>query len=690
MCRKTLVVFIALVMVFSVAMGELVELQPVPIQKALSKGPVADNELDEWALDLFTVFRYSDDNSEYYLSSGSIGDTMAVAFQPLAACSIYVGQMQFYTGGNYQAFLWDFNEAASANGRAPNRGTCETSPFGDVIFGPYANSTEGEQDWVEMFTWEDFPEEFGGAIAWGDSMFIMGFVKTQDDGFPQPLADDVTTRRFTYTWFCGPWMEDGYDTVWGSYSSDIEGGTVVDMMMRAFVQYTENPPPIIATMEQLPNTVNAEKMCTVTSNISDDDENFTVELMVSHNLGDPTSYMMTDDDQDGKFEATFSLTDFDPVAAGDMFSYWIETEDEEGAANSNEDGQLNFSVVEIANADADILLVTDGMGDRIDVMLTYLDAYTDITYEWWDVETNKGIDMYTVDGGNWEVIVIGGWGVSVMPTRTWAGSVWENAWNAGKSFIFNDMDYFFGNDEEELPTFAAGDAAYDFFGIESGTNDPIPTDASFYGYDGNMISANWVDAPYETFVEFGGDWADFVVPNANAEAAFEGAELGNVMALSQDLGDQKSVHFAFDIFSNCWQDSFQPYPDDYPDYWVLRLNPTGEFANIMSNTFAFVGMDFDEVEEPNAKIPTFFSLEQNYPNPFNPSTSISFTIPSAKNISLKVYNINGQHVATVFNGYMESGSHSLTFDASELASGVYFYRLDTGTYIASRKMVLMK
>jgi hypothetical protein len=85
-----------------------------------------------------------------------------------------------------------------------------------------------------------------------------------------------------------------------------------------------------------------------------------------------------------------------------------------------------------------------------------------------------------------------------------------------------------------------------------------------------------------------------------------------------------------------------------------------------------------------------FKLTQNYPNPFNPTTKIDFSIPSAGQTQLKVYNVLGQEVATLVNENVTVGNHSVTFDASRLASGVYLYKLVSGSYVSTRKMVLLK
>ena len=92
----------------------------------------------------------------------------------------------------------------------------------------------------------------------------------------------------------------------------------------------------------------------------------------------------------------------------------------------------------------------------------------------------------------------------------------------------------------------------------------------------------------------------------------------------------------------------------------------------------------------NGTLPQKFALEQNYPNPFNPSTMINFSLGKSGQVTLSVYDLLGRQVAELVNGKMEAGVHEVNLDASELASGVYVYRLTAGGFVQSRKMVLLK
>jgi hypothetical protein len=100
--------------------------------------------------------------------------------------------------------------------------------------------------------------------------------------------------------------------------------------------------------------------------------------------------------------------------------------------------------------------------------------------------------------------------------------------------------------------------------------------------------------------------------------------------------------------------------------------------------------EYSNVIEVDAGLPKVFALEQNYPNPFNPSTVMSYQLPVASNVSLKVYDVLGREVATLVNGRQEAGRYSVSFNAASFASGVYFYRLQAGNFVQTKKMMLVK
>lgn len=88
--------------------------------------------------------------------------------------------------------------------------------------------------------------------------------------------------------------------------------------------------------------------------------------------------------------------------------------------------------------------------------------------------------------------------------------------------------------------------------------------------------------------------------------------------------------------------------------------------------------------------PSNYSISQNYPNPFNPSTVINYSIPKQSNVSIKVYDILGTEVATLMNEEKAIGNYSVKFDGSNLSSGLYFYKLQAGEFVGTKKMMLIK
>ena len=98
------------------------------------------------------------------------------------------------------------------------------------------------------------------------------------------------------------------------------------------------------------------------------------------------------------------------------------------------------------------------------------------------------------------------------------------------------------------------------------------------------------------------------------------------------------------------------------------------------------------INTSNSQIPESFALHQNYPNPFNPSTKIRYDIPkrSSGETTLKVYDQLGREIATLVNEKLSPGSYEINWDAADFASGVYYYKLVSGSFTETKKMVLVK
>ena len=118
-----------------------------------------------------------------------------------------------------------------------------------------------------------------------------------------------------------------------------------------------------------------------------------------------------------------------------------------------------------------------------------------------------------------------------------------------------------------------------------------------------------------------------------------------------------------------------------------RPNPVGSMPDIGACENLLGSVVNVEKELAN---PTEFILYQNYPNPLNPSTSITYAIPQTKKVVLKVYDVLGREVATLVNEEKQPGTYEINFDASSLTSGVYFYKIQAGSFVQTKKMILLK
>jgi hypothetical protein len=124
-----------------------------------------------------------------------------------------------------------------------------------------------------------------------------------------------------------------------------------------------------------------------------------------------------------------------------------------------------------------------------------------------------------------------------------------------------------------------------------------------------------------------------------------------------------------------------PFTDSAGNYYILELGYNFTFAHKLITT---------GIASEGGNVPAAYSLSQNYPNPFNPGTTITYELPASSMVRLSAYDMLGREVSVLVNERRDAGVHEVRFDGSNLASGVYFYRLQAGDFVQSKSLILLK
>ncbi len=230
----------------------------------------------------------------------------------------------------------------------------------------------------------------------------------------------------------------------------------------------------------------------------------------------------------------------------------------------------------------------------------------------------------------------------------------------GDGLPSNSTAWLLGNGGVDMPNLAGTESicvAFDF--DQNGTHDYIAGVSAMADASGYKV-AQFVNGGLLPF-SFGP--ATPAHQGAHAMGPDFELEIANLSALVAYTTD---VCFDYAVFAGSYSDD--GVGEDFMAGTVCLRTRTGATEDMVSS----------------------FSLAANYPNPFNPTTSISFEMAETANAELAVYNMAGQKVATLVNGLVGAGSHEVTFDASNLSSGVYFYTLYSGNMVETRKMILTK
>jgi hypothetical protein len=279
----------------------------------------------------------------------------------------------------------------------------------------------------------------------------------------------------------------------------------------------------------------------------------------------------------------------------------------------------------------------------------------------------------------------------------WDGSSWQG-WDglAGSEFAENDTT----NDQEAwveiripLSTLNSGICDVQFYitgdNNNHGTFDACPDDQN--ATDWNPPGSTTVLVNYQSQAPLPIQFASFVGSYVDNGAVLEWATISevnnygfNVQRLNETSKNYETVGFVEGKGTTLKPQSYS-FTDAVAGtaYRLEQIDNNG-----LKNYFGPIYLNPNSVGE---NVPTVFKLNQNYPNPFNPTTNITFSLANSGQTTLKVYNILGNEVATLFNGNAEAGKqYVVNFDAKNLTSGMYFYKLQNGNSVEVKKLTLVK
>ena len=258
---------------------------------------------------------------------------------------------------------------------------------------------------------------------------------------------------------------------------------------------------------------------------------------------------------------------------------------------------------------------------------------------------------------------------------------WDSLFQAFCDVYYDDTTYFMW--------FAGGDALHGGIGLAKSSDgiswtrvpgNPVFT-TSASGWDSGYVSGPAVVRVGKTFYMFYGGSTNaatvkFAIGLATSPDGVHWTRVGTNPILSVGSGWDGGAMGNLSVL----------YRNGIFQMWYSALSEVTGHWQIGYAASPLVTLGLGKAKE----IPDAFALEQNFPNPFNPSTTIRYALPKRSHVTLSVFNALGQQVATILNGSQDAGYHDVRFDASGIASGVYFYRIQADNNVRTRSFVLLR
>ena len=279
----------------------------------------------------------------------------------------------------------------------------------------------------------------------------------------------------------------------------------------------------------------------------------------------------------------------------------------------------------------------------------------------------------------------------------------DNGDNSGSAYVFKRTGTIWS---QEAKLLASDGAALDRFGFSvSISGDYAAVGAYFDDDNGDDSGSAYV------FKRTGTSWAEEakLLPSDGAADDLFGysVSISGDYALvgarfDDDNGDDSGSAYLFKRTGTSWAQEAKLLASDGAagDVFGHSVSISGNYAvvgaaldddNGGDSGSAYVYSDIIVgIDDERAGLPAQFTLSQNHPNPFNPMTVVEYALPKASRVSLVIYNLRGEEIARLVEGEIPAGNHSAIWNASNVSSGIYFYRLQAGDFVQTRKMVLLK
>lgn len=656
------------------------------------------------------------------------GDSSLVYLKPAAACSLLAIRFQpINWEGNLLVDIWDarnydpliystdstdasgwwgtFEPITDPSGWIPGD-IIGHSPLGlsalnpdDHYWGPFPFTVT--RDHAEV--WIEIPAEYGlqGQIDLGRDPFYIGMVYYNTAGWGFYSQYDWTTPFNFFKFYSageGPGPHDGWFI------------RQYFMWYDAVIVYYENTPPTYAYIQAQNYTYGSGPfpIKAVIEDLDAEDPNRAgvVGAELVYDLNGAVTRLTMEQTEGDTFMATIP-----ELAPGDVVSYWLEATDTPGLVGSS--SRITFARTAPEHPGADVLLIWDYESNPdldtffVDLMASLSTQYE---YEVWNNPDRQGIDASVLNHG-WKTIYISGWGCgNTLPGGgSYADNVFAQWLDAGTTqephnLLYVDQDYYCIHDQDydcdwDLEH-GEGEFMYDYMGVAHGISDNHGAEDA--GYDSEAIGVGDFAGIEVDFLPDAWDpvdpqlnlWPDWIVSTTGADAEM-------IFNYTQpDDPDNPGSGFGAGVRVNRghYKTCFLPWADFFAFDSLENgdLVPRASLTQTIEKIFEWFGTGTGvNPTEGNVNAPRSHHLAQNYPNPFNPETRIDYQLAEDGFVELTVYNVLGQKVRTLKAGNLVAGSYSIVWDGRDnagldVASGVYFYRLETGNFTSTRRMILMR